>query len=201
MKEKAVAVDMTKGPLFKKIIVFFLPLMLTNWLQMAFNAADKAVVGIFAGSHALGAVGAASPLTMFLVSLSAGICAGVSVISANNYGAGDIDGFRQTVKTAMTSSVLIGANLAIIGAALTKPMLLLLGTPEDILTDSVRYLVIFFSSMPGLLCYSFSAALLRSIGDTKRPLYILLAAGLMNVILNVIFVVAFHLDAVGGRHL
>lgn len=197
MKKEKGLVDMTSGPILSKMVSFFLPIMFTSWLNMAFNAADKVVVGRFAGSAALAAVGASSPITMFVFSLSTGLCSGVSVEAAKNYGAGKLDDLKKTVQTSVTSSVLIGILLAFVTFMLAKPVLNLLGTPADIFGDADDYLKIYFLSIPGILCYNFGSAILRSLGDTKRPLYILLGAGVINVALNVIFVAAFHMDVVG----
>lgn len=197
MKKEKGLVDMTVGPIFGKLVLFCVPLILTSWLNMAFNAADKVVVGRYAGSAALAAVGASSPLTMFIFSLSMGLCSGVSVEAAKNFGAGKLDDLKKTIQTSISSSLVIGVLLAILTYALAMPILKLLGTPEDIITEASKYLKIYFLSIPGILCYNFGAAILRSLGDTQRPLIILTFSGIINVVLNLIFVIVFDMAVVG----
>lgn len=197
VKNQKGLVDMTKGPIFGKLILFCLPLIFTSWLNLAFNAADKVVVGRYAGSAALAAVGASSPITMFVFSLSMGLCSGVSVEAAKNFGAGKYEDLKNTIQTAISSSLVIGILLAVATYLLAMPVLELLGTPEDIITEASKYLKIYFLSIPGILCYNFGAAILRSLGDTNRPLIILTISGIINVVLNLIFVICFNLAVVG----
>ena len=197
MKKQKGLVDMTKGPILGRLILFCLPIIFTSWLNMAFNAADKVVVGRYAGSAALAAVGASSPITMFVFSLSMGLCSGVSVEAAKNFGAGRLDDLKKTVQTAISSSLLIGVVLAAVTYLLAMPVLHLLGTPGDIIVEASKYLKIYFLSIPGILCYNFGAAILRSLGDTQRPLIILTISGVMNVVLNLIFVIVFDMAVVG----
>ncbi len=195
--KKKNTVDMTSGPLLKKIIVFFVPIMLTNWLQMFYNAADKIVVGHFAGSAALAAVGASSSFTLFLLNLSGGVCAGMSVAVSNEFGGGDTNGLRNAVNTGMSFGCIAGLFLAVVGFFASGPVLRLLGTPEDVLEDGIQYLRIYFFSMPFYMIYSSGAALLRAVGDSKRPLLFLLISGALNCVLNCIFVVVFSLSVLG----
>jgi len=197
VKKQKGLVDMTQGPILGRMIKFCIPIILTSWLNMAFNAADKVVVGRYAGSAALAAVGASSPITMFVFSLSMGLCSGVSVEAAKNFGAGRLDDLKKTVQTSISSSLVMGVLLAIVTYLLAMPVLNLLSTPEDIIVEASKYLKIYFVSIPGILCYNFGAALLRSLGDTQRPLTILTISGVMNVILNLIFVIVFDMAVVG----
>lgn len=197
MEKQKGLVDMTKGPILGRLILFCLPIIFTGWLNMAFNAADKVVVGRYAGSAALAAVGATSPITMFVFSLSMGLCSGVSVEAAKNFGAGRLDELKKTVQTAISSSLVMGVALAVVTYLLAMPVLNMLGTPEDIVVDASRYLKIYFLSIPGILCYNFGAAILRSLGDTRRPLLILATSGVLNVVLNLIFVIVFDMAVVG----
>ena len=188
---------MTQGPILGRLILFCLPLIFTSWLNMAFNAADKVVVGRYAGSAALAAVGASSPITMFIFSLSMGLCSGVSVETAKNFGAGKLDELKRTVQTSISSSLAMGVLLAVVTYLLAMPVLKLLGTPEDIVVEASKYLKIYFLSIPGILCYNFGAAILRSLGDTRSPLIILTTSGVINVVLNLILVIFFNMAVVG----
>ena len=188
---------MTSGPLLRKIIIFFVPIMLTNWLSMFYNAADKIVVGHFAGSAALAAVGASTSFTLFLMNLCGGVCAGISVVASNDFGSGDIHGLKRTVNTGMSFGIAAGLVLAVIGLFGSGPILRLLGTPTDVLEEGIAYLRIYFLSMPFYMIYGAGSALLRAIGDSKRPLYFLFISGAVNVVLNCIFVAVFSMNVLG----
>lgn len=194
---KKYEIDMCNGPLFGKILVFYFPLMLSGILQLLFNAADIAVVGRFAGNEALAAVGSTSSLTNLLVNLFIGLSVGANVLVARFYGAGQKDELKEMVQTALTTSVIGGILLVFIGFFVSKPALILMGTPEDVISHSVLYMRIYFAGMPFMMAYNFGAAVLRAVGDTKRPLYYLLVAGVVNVILNLIFVIVFQMGVAG----
>ena len=179
---KKYEIDMCNGPLFGKILVFYFPLMLSGILQLLFNAADIAVVGRFAGNEALAAVGSTSSLTNLLVNLFIGLSVGANVLVARFYGAGQKDELKEMVQTAMATSVIGGILLVFIGFVVSRPALTLMGTPEDVISHSVLYMRIYFGGMPFMMAYNFGAAVLRAVGDTKRPLYYLLVAGFVNVI-------------------
>jgi len=190
-------IDMCNGPLFQKILLFSIPLMLSGILQLLFNAADMVVAGRFAGNEALGAVGATASLINLLINVFIGLSVGTNVLVAHYYGAGIHGELQETVHTSIKLSIISGFFLAIIGVVLANPLLVLMGTPEDILPHAVRYMQIYFIGVPGMLLYNFGSAILRAVGDTKRPLYYLLFAGVVNVILNLIFVIGFHMGVAG----
>ena len=189
--------DMCSGPLLSRIIIFALPLMLSGILQLLFNAADIIVVGRFTGSEALAAVGSTSSLINLLVNLFLGISVGGNVLMARYCGARDERNARETVHTAICISIIGGILMIFIGNLLARPLLEWMGTPADVIDLSVVYMRIYFIGMPAFITYDFGAALLRAVGDTRRPLYFLFAAGVINVIFNLIFVIVFHLGVAG----
>ena len=180
-----------------KLIVFAFPLMLSGILQLLFNAADIIVVGRFAGSESLAAVGSTSSLINLLTNVFIGLSVGANVLVARYYGSQSRKDLEETVHTSMVIAVAGGAVLVVIGLSLAAPLLEMTGTPEDVLPLSVLYMRIFFVGMPATLLYNFGSAVLRAVGDTRRPLYFLLAAGIINVILNLIFVIAFSMGVAG----
>lgn len=190
-------IDMCNGPLLRKILIFTFPLILSGILQLLFNAADVIVVGRFVGNEALAAVGSTSSLTNLLVNLFIGLSVGVNVLVARYYGGRQDKEVSETVHTAMVISVLGGILLAIIGIALAKPLLQLMDTPEDVINHSVLYMRIYFMGMPVMLLYNFGSAVLRAIGDTRRPLFYLTIAGVINVCLNLWFVISLHMGVAG----
>ena len=190
-------IDMCNGPLLKKILVFSIPLMLSGMLQLLFNAADIVVVGKFAGNEALAAVGSTSSLTNLLVNVFMGLSVGANVLVARFYGAGQKKELDEMIHTAIATSFVCGAVLVVLGIVLAGPALTLMDTPADVIDQSVLYMRIYFAGMPVMMLYNFGSAILRAIGDTKRPLYYLLFAGVINVVLNLIFVICFHMDVAG----
>lgn len=197
MKEKTYEMDMTNGSLLNKIIIFSLPLILSNILQLLFNAADMVVVGRFVGHSALAAVGATSPLINLLLNLFIGFSVGVNVTVARLYGSNDLKGVSDSVHTSVALALISGTVLMIIGIFTSKPLLVITGTPDEVLDQAALYMEIYFAGMPVTMLYNFGASILRSVGDTKRPLYYLIAAGITNVILNVIFVTQIHMGVEG----
>ena len=189
--------DMCNGPLLSHIIIFALPLMLSGILQLLFNAADIIVVGRFTGSEALAAVGSTSSLINLLVNLFLGISVGGNVLMARYCGARDERNARETVHTAICISIIGGILMIFIGNLLARPLLEWMGTPADVIDLSVVYMRIYFLGMPAFMIYNFGAAILRAIGDTKRPLYFLTIAGVVNVIFNLFFVVVFNMGVAG----
>lgn len=190
-------INMCEGPLFPNIIAFAVPIMLSGLLQLAFNAADLMVVGNFCGSNSVGAVGATNALVQLLVNFFVGISSGAGVAVAQSIGEGDRDKTRKTVHTIMPLALLSGAILTVLGLLATEPILVLMATPEETLSLAVLYTRIYFCGTISNMVYNFGAAILRADGDTKRPLYFLTAAGVLNVLLNLLFVIVFHMD-VGG---
>lgn len=196
-KSNKYEMDMCNGPLLRKILIFSIPLMLSGMLQLLFNAADIVVVGQFAGSDALAAVGSTSSLTNLLVNVFMGLSVGANVLVARFYGAGQKKELDEMIHTAITTSFVCGAALVVLGMVLARPALTLMDTPSDVIDQSVLYMRIYFAGMPVMMLYNFGSAVLRAIGDTKRPLYYLLFAGVINVVLNLIFVICFHMDVAG----
>lgn len=189
--------DMCNGPLLKKIILFAIPLMLSGVLQLLFNAADVIVVGRFTGNEALAAVGSTSSLINLLINLFVGVSVGANVLLGKHIGARDEENASKTVHTAVTFALVVGIAMIFVGIFLSRPLLELMGTPEDVINLSVLYMRIYFVGMPAFMFYNFGAALLRAVGDTKRPLYFLTLAGIINVIFNLIFVIVFHMGVAG----
>ena len=189
--------DMTKGPIFKELIIFSVPLILSGVLQLLFNAADVIVVGRFAGDNSLAAVGSTSSFINLMLNLFIGISIGSSVVSANYFGAGKIRELRNTVHTSMLLSIYSGIGLTVLGVIFARPILHLMQAPEEVLVLAVLYLRIYFAGISATVIYNFGSALLRAKGDTQRPLYILMVAGIINVILNLIFVIIFRMDVAG----
>lgn len=188
---------MCHGPLFGKILLFSVPLMLSGILQLLFNAADVVVVGRFAGSQSLAAVGSTSSLINMLTNIFIGLSVGTNVLIAHYYGAGQEKEVSETVHTSVLLSVICGIILTVLGVVLAKPLLELMGTPEDVLDKAALYMRIYFIGMPVMLLYNFGSSILRAIGDTKRPLYYLTAAGVVNIALNLFFVITLQMDVAG----
>ena len=197
MMKNKYQMDMCRGPLFRQIVVFSVPLMLSGILQLLFNAADLIVIGHFASHEALAAVGATSALTMLIVNVFMGLSLGTNVLVSNYYGAKDRKNMSRTVHTAVLLSTAGGVFLALIGILLAEPLLILMATPENILPKSRLYMWIYFAGMPFIMLYNFGSAVLRAVGDTRRPLYFLMFAGLVNVLLNLFFVLVFRMDVAG----
>ena len=194
---KSYRMDMTNGPLTSKIIRFTIPVMLTAILQLLFNTADVIVVGRFTGKTALAAVGSTGSLINLLVSLFMGLSIGTNVLVARYQGARDDKSVSETVHTSIALGVIGGLILLIIGIAATRPLLEMMATPEDVIDQSTIYMRILFLGMPLNLILNFGAAVLRAIGDTKRPLYYLTIAGIINLFLNIFLVTVFSLGVAG----
>ncbi len=190
-------IDMTKGPLLGKVLLFALPLMASSMLQLLFNAADIVVVGRFGGPNSIGAVGSTGSLINLLVSAFIGLSVGVNVLTARFFAARNRRNLRETVHTAVLIALFAGAFIGVIGLLLAKPILTAMGSPGEVLPLATMYMRIYFLGMPVILLYNFGAAILRAVGDTRRPLYYLAFAGLVNVGLNLFFVIVCRLDVAG----
>ena len=190
-------IDMTSGPMLPGIFRFAIPLALSGMLQLAFNAADVIVVGKFAGSTALAAVGSTGALINLIINLFVGLSTGVNVLVANYRGAGRLEDVRKTVHTAMSVAFAGGILLVFIGIILARPMLELMDSPDTVIGQATLYMQIYFVGMPAFMVYNFGASVLRAVGDTKRPLIFLSIAGVINVVLNMIFVIFFHMGVAG----
>lgn len=189
--------SITEGPLTIRIIKFIIPLMLTGILQLLYNAADSIVVGHWEGSHALAAVSSVGALINLLLNVFMGLAVGTAVAVAHDYGAKDYDGVQKTVHTSYLVAVIGGVIVGIIGVIFSRTFLVWMGAPEDVLPLSTIYLKIYFIGTPANMVYNFGASVLRSVGDTKRPLYFLTISGFINVVFNVLFVVVFHMGVAG----
>ena len=195
--KKSYEIDMVNGPILGKILVYSIPLMLSGILQLLFNAADVIVVGRYAGSQSLAAVGSTSALINLLVNVFIGLSVGVNVMVARYYGARRETAVNGTIHTAVALSLVSGLFLVVIGLLLARPLLELMGTPDDVLGKAALYMRIYFAGMPVTMLYNFGAAVLRAVGDTRRPLYFLTFAGIVNVVLNLFFVIALNMDVAG----
>ena len=190
-------IDMTHGPLFSKIILFTIPLIVTNVMQLMFHAADLIVLGQFADPKAMAGVGATNGLTTFMINLFLGLSTGVHVLTARYTGAKDPRNVARTVHTSMAVAFYGGIFMAAIGFALCRPILRLMATPEVILDKACIYMWIYCAGMPFVIIYNFGSSVLRAMGDTRRPLIFMLIAGVTNVLLNLFFVLVCHWDVAG----
>ena len=190
-------IDMINGPIVSSVILFAIPMLLSGILQILFNAADTIVVGRFAGHTSMAAIGSTASITNLFVNLFMGISIGVNVVVARNIGRQDKDGVDKAIHTAIALSFISGIGLSVLGFFLTPLLLSLMNTPFDVIDKSVLYMRIIFIGQPFNLIYNFASAILRADGDTKRPLYYLTFAGVLNVILNLIFVIIYTMDVAG----
>lgn len=189
--------DMTSGPILSKLLRFSIPLVCSSILQLLFNAADVVVVGKFAGDNSLAAVGSNTALIQLLTNLFLGLAVGSNVLAARHYGAHEEEGLQQTVHTTILLSLCSGVLLAVVGALGARTILVWMRSPGEVLNLAALYLRIYFLGMPAMMVYNFGASLLRAVGDTRRPLYYLLCAGIVNVVLNLFFVIVMDLDVAG----
>ena len=197
LKENRFEIDMCSGPIMPKLVSFFLPLMLSGILQLLFNAVDLIVVGRFAGSDCLAAVGATTALINVFINFFIGLSLGANVCAARYYAAGRHSEMSDVVHTAILTAIISGAAILAVGQVFAKPALQLMDTPDEIIDMSVQYMRIYFLGTPFFMLYNFGAAILRAVGDTKRPMIFLVIAGIINAGLNVFLVVKFHLDVAG----
>lgn len=189
--------DMTHGSLWNKILIFALPLAASSILQQLFNSVDTAVVGRFASSQALAAVGSNSSLISLLINLFIGISLGSNVVIAHYIGQKSEGNIHAAIHTAIVVAMISGVFVMIFGQFIARPVLLLMGTPEDVIQLAVLYLRIYLLGMPFIMLYDFGSSILRSTGDSRRPLYSLIVAGVVNTILNLILVIGFKLSVAG----
>ncbi len=197
MNTKSKTIDMCNGPLAGKILTFTIPVILSGILQLLFNAMDMVVVGRFAGSLSLAGVGATSSLTNLLVNFFIGFSISSGVVISHAIGANKKSDIDETVHTSMVASVVSGVLVTVIGIIFSPLVLKAMDTPQNVIGKAVIYLRIIFLGMPFNMVYNFGASMLRATGETKKPLYYLTASGVINVILNLIFVVVFHMDVAG----
>ena len=196
-KRNKYEIDMCNGTIMDKLISFALPLMLSGILQLMFNAVDIVVVGRFSGSESLAAVGSTTALINIFTNLFIGISLGANVLSARFYAAGRKKEMSETVHTAILFALVSGIAMAVVGVVFSKWALNLMGTPDDVINLSTLYMKIYFLGMPFFMLYNYGAAILRAVGDTKRPLYFLILAGSVNALLNMFLVIVFGLGVAG----
>lgn len=194
---KRYEMDMCSGALASKMLMFAIPLIISSNLQLLFNAADTIVVGRFAGSAALAAVGSNGALINLIVNVFIGLSVGTNVLVARYYASDQYRELSEVVHTSIALGISCGLGLIVVGQILARPALKLMGVPEDVLPLSELYLRIIFLGMPFMLLYNFGSAILRAVGDTRRPLFFLIIAGVTNAVLNLVFVIVFHLDVAG----
>lgn len=197
MKSNKYEIDMCNGSIMDKLVSFALPLMLSGILQLMFNAVDIIVVGRFSGSEALAAVGSTTALINVFTNLFIGISLGANVLAARFFAAGRREEMSETVHTSITLALISGIFMAFVGLVFSKGALELMGTPEDVIGLSTLYMRIYFMGMPFFMLYNYGAAILRAVGDTKRPLYFLIIAGVINAGLNMVLVIVFGLGVSG----
>ena len=191
------SIDMTSGALWNKILLFALPLAASSILQQLFNSVDTAVVGRFASSQALAAVGSNSSLISLMINLFIGISLGSNVVIARNIGEKSEKNIHAAIHTAILVAIISGFFVMIAGQFIATPVLLLMGTPEDVIDLAVLYLRIYLLGMPFIMLYDFGSSILRSTGDSRRPLYCLIVAGVINTLLNLVLVIVFRLGVSG----
>ncbi len=198
-KSKKYELDMCNGPLTPKILLFAVPLVLSGILQLLFNATDMIVIGNYAEDNALAAIGATSALVNFFVNISIGISIGSNVIVARYFGAGKDKEVHDAVHTSIMICTILGIATAILASFAAKPILVLMKTPEkdNVLSMAVLYIRIYFAGLPVMMLYNFGSAILRAIGDTRRPLIYLSISGVINIFLNLYFVIELHMSVAG----
>ena len=197
MKKNKYEIDMCNGSIMDKLISFSLPLMLSGILQLMFNAVDIVVVGRFSGSEALAAVGSTTALINVFTNLFIGISLGANVLAARFYAAGKDEEMSETVHTSILLALISGIIMAVLGVIFARICLELMDTPEDVIDLSTLYMRIYFLGMPFFMLYNYGAAILRAVGDTKRPLVFLIISGCANALLNLFFVIVCHLSVAG----
>ena len=195
--KKFQTLDVTQGPILVKMIKFAIPIFLSGVLQQAFTTADAVVIGRFAGSYALAGISATSSLINLLVNFFMGLSTGAMIAISQHTGAGDREGVRNHAHNAIATSLVCGLLVAILGNIVCRPMLELLDTPEEIIGYSEKYLRIYFAGVPAILLYNYGSAIMRTMGDTKRPIIYLAVGGVANVVLNLFVVLALGMDVDG----
>lgn len=190
-------IDMCNGTIMDKLISFAIPLMVSGILQLMFNAVDIIVVGRFTGSQALAAVGSTTALINMFINFFIGISLGANVLAARFYAAGKHKEMSETVHTAITLALISGVFMAVFGLVFSRFALELMGTPDDVIGQSALYMRIYFLGMPFFMLYNYGAAILRAVGDTRRPLVFLIVAGVTNALLNMFLVIVFHMGVAG----
>ncbi len=194
---KKYEIDMCNGPIFGKIVSFAVPLILSNILQLLFNAADMVIAGRFVGTEALAAVGATGSLINLMLNLFIGLSVGVNVLAARYFATSNKKAMQDLIHTTLPFAVLGGFLLIVLGFFIAKPVLLAMDTPLEVIDQAAQYLKIYCCGMPVALLYNFGNAIFRAVGDTKRPLYYLAISGVVNVVLNIFFIAQLHMGVEG----
>ncbi len=194
---KDTMLNVTSGPIFKKMIIFAIPIFFSGILQQAFNTADLIVIGNFANSNALGGISVTGAIINLLVNFFMGLSVGASVVIAQHIGAGDTSGARRHAHNAIATALVCGVIVAIVGNIFCRPILRLVDTPDEIIGYSEKYMRIYFAGTPAVLIYNYGSAIMRTMGDTRRPLFYLAIGGAANIFLNLIFVIVFKMDTDG----
>ena len=197
MAKNKFEIDMINGTIMNKMISFAIPLMLSGILQLLFNAVDIIVVGRFSGSQSLAAVGSTSSLINMLTNLFIGISLGANVLAARFYAAGKHKEMSETVHTSILTAFISGVLMIFVGIFFSRPALELMDTPSDVIELATLYMRIYFVGMPFFMLYNYGAAILRAVGDTKRPLIFLIVSGVVNACLNLLLVIKFNMDVAG----
>ena len=197
MSNKKYEIDMCSGPILPKLLKLVLPLMLSSVLQLLFNAADIIVVGNFASENSLAAVGSTTSLVNLMTNLFLGLSTSANVLTSHYMGAKDGENVSKTIHTSIFLSIVCGLIMTFVGVTFADDLLSLMHTPPEVLSLSSLYLRLYFCGMVAMMIYNFGSSILRSKGDTKRPLYYLAFAGVINVVLNLFFVIVFHMDVAG----
>lgn len=190
--------DILTGSIPRQLLAFFLPIWFGTLFQQLYNTADTLIVGNFVGTNALAAVGATGAFVNLLVGLFVGLCSGAGVVVAQSYGAKDLEAVDRQIHTALVFSVVIGAMLTVVGLLSAEPVLRLMGTPAEILGDAALYLRLYFLGMIPQILYNMGTNILRAAGDSKRPLYFLVVASLVNIVLDIVFIAIFHWGVAGA---
>ena len=196
-RKSSYEIDMLHGAIFPQYIRFCLPLALSLMLQLLFNAADVIVVGRFAGADALAAVGSTTSLITLLVNFFGGLSTGINIMVAREYAGSRYDEVKKIVHTSIITAIAGGILCGALGMVLARSVLELMRSPENVIGMSAIYLRIYFAGLPAVIIYNYGAALLRSVGDTRRPMMYLLLAGILNAVLNLILVIPFHMGVAG----
>ena len=197
VNKKKYELDMCSGPIVSRLLIFTGPLILSSILQLLFNAADVIVVGKYAGDNSLAAVGSVGPVTNLMVNLFIGLSVGANVMASRYFGAKDDEHFSKTLHTSMVISLIGGIIVGVVGFVASYRILVMMSSPAEVINLATLYLRIYFIGMPSLLVYNFGSAILRAVGDTRRPMHYLLFSGVVNVLLNLLFVIAFRMDVAG----
>ena len=198
MRSAATQNAILTGSIPRQLILFFLPIWFGTLFQQLYNTADTLIVGNFVGTEALAAVGATGAFVQLLVGAFVGLCSGAGVVIAQSYGARDVDAVDRQVHTALAMAVLGGAALTVVGLLTSRTVLQLMGTPAEILQGATIYLQIYFLGMIPQFIYNMGTNILRAVGDSKRPLYFLIIASLVNIVLDILFVAGFHWGVAGA---